>query len=67
MSDPKKHHYVPQFLLSGWCRADGRVAFYSRKAGRLMVDWHAPKHIGYERHLYSISALPEDPNGSSAR
>lgn len=60
MSDPKHHHHVPQFLLGGWCRADGRVAVYSRKASRLVIDWRTPKHTGYEPHLYSISSLLED-------
>jgi hypothetical protein len=60
MSDPKKHHHVPQFLLDGWRRADGRVAVYSRKANRLVIDWRTPEHTAFEPHLYSISALPED-------
>ena len=60
MSDPKKHHHVPQFLLEGWCRADGRVAVYSRKANRVVIDWRTPEHTAFEPHLYSISALPED-------
>ena len=60
MSDPKKHHYVPEFLLKGWYRQDGRVAVYSRKAGRVVIDWRTPEHTGFEGNLYSISALPED-------
>lgn len=56
---PIDHHYVPQFLLAGWCRADGRLAVYSMKGGRLVVDWHAPKHTGYERNLYSLPTFPE--------
>ncbi|RTL72811.1 MAG: DUF4238 domain-containing protein [Hyphomicrobiales bacterium] len=60
MSDPKKHHHVPQFLLEGWSRADGRVAVYSRKANRVVIDWRTPEYTAFEPHLYSISALPED-------
>lgn len=58
MNDPIKHHYVPQFLLSQWCRDDGRLAVYSRKNNQLVTDWFSPKHTGFERNLYSISALP---------
>ena len=54
MSDPKKHHHVAQFLLSGWCGADTRLAVYSRKAGRLVIDRHTPEHTGYEPYLYSL-------------
>jgi Protein of unknown function (DUF4238) len=60
MSNAKKHHHVPQFLLEGWCRADGRVAVYFRKANRVLIDWRTPEHTGCEPHLYSISALPDD-------
>lgn len=60
MSNPKNHHHVPQFLLNGWCRADGRVAVYSRKANRLVIDWRAPEHTAFEPQLYTISALPAD-------
>ena len=59
MSDPVNHHYVPQFLLAGWCRPDGRLAVYSMKGGRVVIDWRAPKHTGYAPHLYSLPTLPE--------
>ena len=57
---------MPEFLQKGWCRQDGRVAVcsrkavYSRKAGRVVIDWRTPEHTGFEGNLYSISALPED-------
>lgn len=60
MSDPKKHHHVPQFLLDRWARQDGKLAVYSRKNGRLVVDWHAPEYTAFERELYSITALPKE-------
>ena len=59
MSEPIDHHYVSQFLLSGWCRQDGRLAVFSHKGNRFVVDWHTPKYTGYEPKLYSISALPQ--------
>ena len=60
MSDPKKHHHVPQFLLEGWRRVDGRLAVYSRMVNRVVIDWHTAEYTAFEPHLYSISALPED-------
>ena len=27
MSNPKRHHYVGQFLLEGWCGDDGMKPF----------------------------------------
>src|SRR3954447_2993210 len=63
MSDPTNHHHVPQFLLAGWCGADGRLTVYSRRAGRIVVNQRSPKHTGFEPHLYSVPALhPKDRN-----
>jgi Protein of unknown function (DUF4238) len=59
MSDAKRHHYVGQFLLEGWCGADGKLCVYTRKGGRLACDRHTPKHTAYEMNLYTIEAFPE--------
>ena len=49
----------PAVSAQGWRRSDGRVAAYSRKGNRLVIDWRAPKHIAFAPQL-TISALPED-------
>jgi hypothetical protein len=54
-----KHHHVPQFLLAGWCRKDGRLAVHTRRQGRVAIDWRTPEHTAFEPDLYTISALPE--------
>jgi Protein of unknown function (DUF4238) len=59
MGDPKRHHYVPRFLLAGWCGTDGKLACYARKGGRLVIDRHTPEHTAFETNLYAIEALPE--------
>jgi len=59
MSNPKNHHHVAQFLLAAWCRSDGRLAIYSRKGDRLVIDWHTPEYTAFGPRLYDISALPE--------
>ena len=61
MSDPIDHHHVAQFYLAGWAGEDGRLVVFTRKGGRLVEDRHTPKHTGYEPHLYSIAAKPDDP------
>ncbi len=58
-STPQRHHHVPRFLLSGWCRKDGKLAIYSRVGNHVAVSFRAPKHTAFEPHLYSISSLPE--------
>jgi hypothetical protein len=59
MSDPKRHHYVGRILLDGWRGADGKLAVYTRKHDRLIVDRHTPKHTAYEMNLYTIEAFSE--------
>ncbi len=58
MSDPTNHHHIPQFLLSGWCREDGRLAVYSRPAGKVVISWRTPEYTGFEPNLYMINAVP---------
>lgn len=58
MSDPEKHHHVPQFYLAGWAGDDGRVTVYSRQNGRVVASRRAPKHTAFEPRLYTIESLP---------
>jgi hypothetical protein len=60
MNTPNKNHYVAQFYLNGWCRHDGRLAVYSQKNDKLVIDWHTPEYTAFEPHLYKISALPSE-------
>ena len=60
MAQPKRHHHVPELLLSGWCRDDGRLAVYSNRGRRVVVDWHTPEHTAFESNLYEIAALPKE-------
>jgi hypothetical protein len=59
MSNPRRHHYVGQFLLEGWCGVDGKLCVCARKGGRLVCNRHTPKHTAYEMNLYTIEAFPE--------
>jgi hypothetical protein len=59
MSNPKRHHYVGQFLLEGWSGVDGKLCVYAHKGGRVVCDRHTPKHTAYEMNLYTIEAFAE--------
>lgn len=60
MNEPRNHHYIPEFYLSRWARADGRVAVFSRPRFKVSVSWRTPEYTGYEPGLYSlVGASPE--------
>jgi hypothetical protein len=60
VSEPKNHHYIPEFYLSRWARGDGRVVIFSRPRFKVVISWHTPEHTGYEPGLYSLlGASPE--------
>lgn len=59
MNEPKKHHYIPQFYLSGWCASDGRVVYYRRVPGRVVEGRIAPRSTGFEENLYTLAHLHE--------
>lgn len=56
MSDPKKHHYIPQFYLSSWKRSDEKICAYKWVGKNLKTVWISPKNTGYEHELYSIES-----------
>lgn len=54
MSDPRKHHYVPQFYLKRWAGEDRRVSDYRRFDGKLVHRRRFPSETGFEIELYSV-------------
>lgn len=54
MSNPKRHHYLPQSYLAAWARADGEVTQYSRPWKDLIAKPCTPFATGFEDHLYSL-------------
>ena len=54
MSDPIKHHYVPQFYLRQWADARGKLVRYYRPHKAVVATRTAPKSTGYEEGLYSL-------------
>lgn len=63
MSDPDRHHFLPQFYLSRWANGQGQLSTYSRQRGKLFVREYAPKSIGAEKGLYALNGVaPEHRN-----
>jgi hypothetical protein len=56
---PRDHHFIAQFLLRAWRRADRKVPCYRRCAdGRLRAKDLSPKSFGFEEWLYETTGLP---------
>ena len=53
MNDSQDHHYVPQFLLRGWCNNNGKLTVYSRRQGRVVISERNPRGTGFESDLYT--------------
>lgn len=49
---PKRHHYVPQFLIRNWANSDGRVRRWMRIKDHLTSALILPKECMLEKHLY---------------
>ena len=56
MSSPKRHHYLPQFYLKGFCR-DEYLWVYDRKTNQ--VRRQTPINTAIQSHYYSV----EDEDG----
>lgn len=61
MSEPKKHHFIPQFLLAEWAVNDGKLWRFTRPYGsKIARKLVAPAEIGYERLLYTTPGIPAE-------
>lgn len=56
MNGPKRHHYLPQFYLEGFCR-DGYLWVFDREANQLRRQ--TPVNTAIQRHYYTV----EDKEG----
>ena len=56
MSSPKRHHYIPQFYLRGFCR-DDYIWVYDRNLNKYRRQTSA--NIGLQKHYYTF----ETPDG----
>jgi hypothetical protein len=60
MTDNQDHHYVPQFLLRGWCNEHGKLTVYSRRQGRVVTSERTPRATAFETNLYAYDEVPSE-------
>lgn len=53
MSIPKKHHYLPKFLMQRWANSENLVTEYRRPYGQLVAKSKHPNQTGYLHELYA--------------
>lgn len=67
MSDPNRHHYIPQFYLRRWANDAGLVSSYSWQGGKLYVGEYSPRSIGAEDGLYALAGVPPETRNAVER
>lgn len=53
MSQPKRHHFVPQMLLKRFADSNNQLHFYSKDDPKRGVHLRNPKTVFAENHLYT--------------
>ena len=59
MSTHNQHHYLPAAYFKPWCRADGRLKYFTYKNGKPISDLAHRKHITKVLNLYSVFGAPD--------
>jgi hypothetical protein len=59
MSQPKDHHYLPEFYLKRWVGARDRVWRYYRPRDRVVASPVGQGHTGYEDGLYRLDGTAD--------
>lgn len=58
---PRKHHYIPQFLLGEWAVNAGKLWRFTQPIpGKIAVKAVSPAEVGYEEFLYETPGLPPE-------
>jgi Protein of unknown function (DUF4238) len=52
VNQKKRHHFIAQTYLRGFCNQDGKLCVYS-KDNPAQPWWAAPESIGFEKYYYS--------------
>lgn len=58
MSEPKNHHFIPQFMLRRWAVNDGKLVRFYRPRNKVVTCPLAPAAVGYAQHLYTLAGYP---------
>jgi Protein of unknown function (DUF4238) len=60
MSEPKRHHFNPEFYLRQWAGADGLICEIKKDHGKVQAQRKSPKATGFQRDLYRIDGVPDE-------
>ncbi len=61
MSDPKKHHYIPQFYLSKWISDENeKFQYHYWIENRFISSRISAKNTAFEHYLYSLENVPKE-------
>ncbi|TDJ60571.1 MAG: DUF4238 domain-containing protein [Nitrospina sp.] len=61
MSDPKKHHYIPQFYLSKWISDENeKFQYHYWIENRFISSRISAKNTAFEYYLYSLENVPKE-------
>jgi Protein of unknown function (DUF4238) len=58
MSDPRRHHFNPEFHLRQWAGADGLLCEIKKAHGKVVAQRKSPKATGFQRDLYRTDGVP---------
>jgi Protein of unknown function (DUF4238) len=59
-SEPRKHHYIPEFYLKGWADENGRMWRYDRPHTSVVHKQVYASQVGFVQDLYSIPGVSPD-------
>lgn len=59
MSDPRRHHFQPEFRLRHWAGADGLVCEIKKDHGKVEAQRKSPRATGFQRDLYRTDGVPD--------
>lgn len=54
MSNPVKHHFIPQFHLRNWQNQEGRICCFRKQGDRF--DLVVPKNLANQNNLYKFDS-----------
>lgn len=60
MSDPRRHHFNPEFHLRQWAGADSLLCEIKKAHGKVGAQRKSPKATGFQRDLYRTDGVPDE-------
>jgi hypothetical protein len=60
VSDPRRHHFQPEFRLRQWSGADDLVCEIKKVHGKVEAQRKSPRATGFQRDLYRTDGVPDE-------